>query len=77
MEPLGARIERGECVISYRCVSCGIEKKNKAAKDDDFEVILPLLSIPTKQKARNTEERARFYSSKERSCQDSNLTGSV
>jgi len=48
MEPSGARVEQGEYLIFYRCVSCGVKKQNKAAKDDDFEAILPLLSIPTK-----------------------------
>ncbi|TAL49274.1 RNHCP domain-containing protein [Patescibacteria group bacterium] len=36
MEPVGVELKGGEYTILHRCVSCGFEKRNKAAKDDNF-----------------------------------------
>ena len=44
MEPIGAEIKKGENIILHRCGRCGFEKKNKASKEDDFEIILRLQS---------------------------------
>lgn len=46
MEPVGIEMRSGEYVILHRCVRCGHEKKNKASKDDNFEVILQLSNHP-------------------------------
>lgn len=42
MEPVDAALEGEGQVILHRCVACGFERKNKASKEDDFEVILEL-----------------------------------
>jgi len=49
MEPVGVEPKGGEYTILNRCVSCGFEKRNKMAKDDNFDVILQLSSRPTKR----------------------------
>ena len=48
MEPAGVELEDGEYIILHRCISCGFEKRNKASKDDNFDVILQLSSRPAK-----------------------------
>lgn len=42
MEPVGLEKKDGEYVILHRCVKCGFERKNKAIKDDNFELMLKL-----------------------------------
>jgi len=42
MEPVDAALESEGYVILHRCVECGFERRNKAAKEDDFEMILEL-----------------------------------
>ncbi len=49
MEPVSVELKSGEYVILHRCVSCGFKKRNKAAKEDNFDVILQLSSRPTKR----------------------------
>ena len=49
MEPVGVELEGGEYTILHRCISCGFEKRNKMAKNDNFDVILQLSSRPTKR----------------------------
>ena len=46
---MGVELKGGEYTILNRCVSCGFEKRNKMAKDDNFDVILQLSSRPTKR----------------------------
>ena len=44
LEPI--RIEKGrkdELKIVYRCNKCKAEKRNKVAKDDDFDMILSIM----------------------------------
>jgi len=48
MEPVGVEIKDGEYIILHRCVSCGFEKRNKMAKDDNFDAVLQLSSHQTK-----------------------------
>ncbi|MBI2644860.1 RNHCP domain-containing protein [Candidatus Uhrbacteria bacterium] len=43
MEPTGVEVKKGEQVIVHTCVRCGYVKKNKASKDDSFDVLLKLL----------------------------------
>ncbi len=42
MAPVSVEVKKGEYRIQHRCTRCGIERWNKAAKEDDFEVILQL-----------------------------------
>ena len=42
MEPVEVEHKSGEYIILHRCRSCGFEKRNKSAKDDDFDAILRL-----------------------------------
>jgi hypothetical protein len=49
MEPVSVELKGGEYIVLHRCVSCGYEKPNKAAKDDNFDVIIQLSSNPIKR----------------------------
>lgn len=40
MEPVGVEVKGGEYTIFHRCTQCGFEKKNKASKEDNFDVLL-------------------------------------
>lgn len=42
MEPVAVEAESGGYVITHRCMKCGHEKRNKAAPEDDFEVLLDI-----------------------------------
>jgi rubrerythrin len=46
MQPMSVEIKNGEYVILHRCITCGFERKNKAAKGDNFDAILKLSSHP-------------------------------
>ena len=46
MQPIGVDFKGGEYVILHKCVKCGFCKKNKAAGDDNFEILLQLSSSP-------------------------------
>jgi hypothetical protein len=48
MEPIGAELKSGEYIIVHRCILCGVIKRNKTSKDDNFDLVLQLLSHPTK-----------------------------
>ena len=48
MEPVGVEIKNKEYVILHKCVKCGFEKKNKAAKEDNFDLITQI-SAETKK----------------------------
>lgn len=48
MEPIGVETKGGKYVILHRCVSCGLEKRNKAAKYDNSDTIIKLSSRPIK-----------------------------
>ena len=43
MQPIGFDRKGQDCVIIHRCETCGIQKKNMASKDDNFEVMLKLV----------------------------------
>lgn len=43
MEPVAAEIEGLAYVIIHRCEKCGLERRNAAAPEDDFEEILKLI----------------------------------
>ena len=42
MEPVEVEREGDGYVILHRCVACGHEKRNKAAPEDDFDILLSL-----------------------------------
>lgn len=39
----------GEHVIVHRCQKCGLERFNRIAGDDDFELVTHLSTVPTKK----------------------------
>ena len=45
MEPVAVEKKRDEYRILFCCVKCGVEHWNKAAKEDDFEVILQIAAM--------------------------------
>ena len=44
MKPVGVELKKGEYIILHRCVNCGFEKRNKVAKNDDFEILLKIIA---------------------------------
>lgn len=43
MEPIGAfQRPNGEHVVVHRCLTCGFERFNRIAADDDFDLVLAL-----------------------------------
>jgi len=42
MEPVGVQVQGDGYVIIHRCTGCGLERRNKATPDDDFEALLAL-----------------------------------
>ena len=40
MEPVSIEQKRGVYVIVHRCIECGTEKRNRAAKNDSVKTIL-------------------------------------
>lgn len=44
MEPVGAEQKGGEAIIIHRCVKCHYIKRNRAAPDDDFDLLVELLA---------------------------------
>lgn len=49
MEPVGVEKKKDEYTILYRCRTCGMERKNKAAPEDNFDVLISLASDPFKK----------------------------
>lgn len=52
MEPVEVGLKSGEYTIIHRCNKCGVEKKNKTAKNDDFDAVIRLSSRPEQRKKR-------------------------
>ncbi len=42
MEPMSVEYKSGEYIMLHRCVSCGVEKRNRAAQNDGFDAMLKL-----------------------------------
>ena len=40
MEPIGVEKKDGDYNILHKCVKCGFERKNKAVKDDNFDMLV-------------------------------------
>ena len=57
MAPVGAFTRaKGEHAIVHRCLSCGFERHNRVAADDDFTAVmrLPVVQPRVKPAARST-----------------------
>lgn len=47
MEPIGSfQRRKGEYVLVHRCLACGLERFNRIAADDDFDLVLALPALP-------------------------------
>jgi uncharacterized Zn finger protein len=46
MEPVGVTKKGSEYTILHRCVRCGLEKPNRAVKEDNFQMIIQVSSNP-------------------------------
>ena len=47
MEPIGSfQRPNGEYVIVHCCFDCGLERFNRIAGDDDFDLLLSLSALP-------------------------------
>ena len=46
MKPIGSfQRSKGEHVLVHRCLDCGLERFNRIAGDDDFDLVLALPSL--------------------------------
>jgi hypothetical protein len=46
MAPIGAFTRsNGEHVLVHRCLTCGVERNNRIAADDDFDLVLQLPAV--------------------------------
>jgi len=45
MQPVKVELEKGEYVITHKCLKCGTEKRNITANGDSFENILKLSTV--------------------------------
>ncbi|MEO8065834.1 MAG: RNHCP domain-containing protein [Candidatus Doudnabacteria bacterium] len=43
MNPLNADLIAGEYIIIHKCLNCRVTRKNKTAKEDDFDIIISLI----------------------------------
>ena len=48
MEPVGVKIKNKEYIIIHKCVKCGVEKPNKAVKNDNFQMLIQISSENSK-----------------------------
>jgi uncharacterized Zn finger protein len=42
MEPISVKKNKGEYIITHKCVKCGFVKPNKAVKEDNFQMIIQI-----------------------------------
>lgn len=40
MEPIKAEVEKGEYILTHKCIKCHKEKRNRISKDDDFDTVV-------------------------------------
>ena len=45
MEPVGAEQKSGEIIIVHKCIKCQHIKRNRAAADDDFDLLIELIAM--------------------------------
>ena len=43
MKPVAVELRRGERIIVHECLKCGYRKPNKAAPEDDFDVMVRIM----------------------------------
>jgi hypothetical protein len=48
MKPISIDLRSGEYTITHQCVVCGVKKKNKASKEDSFDMLIKI-SKPSKK----------------------------
>lgn len=48
MEPIRIEKKGKEYVIIHKCIKCGLEKPNKAVKEDNFQMIIQISAESTK-----------------------------
>lgn len=51
MEPVRIEKKGEEYTIVYTCIKCGHQKRNKAAPEDNFDVLIEISSEPKKKAA--------------------------
>ncbi|MEI6843317.1 MAG: RNHCP domain-containing protein [bacterium] len=44
MEPIRVEVKKGEYTIIHKCERCGLERPNKAVKDDNFQMLVQILA---------------------------------
>ena len=54
MEPIGVELKEGKYILLNRCVKCGLKKRNKISKDDNFDTILQLVNQMNGQSLKDT-----------------------
>jgi hypothetical protein len=63
MEPITIEVEKGETIITHKCVECGYEKRNKTAENDSTDEIVKLTArgnlTDNFYKARKIQENAK------------------
>jgi hypothetical protein len=58
MAPIGVFVRpKGEHVIVHACLTCGFERYNRIAADDDFDMVLQLPQVDARDSRRNPAER--------------------
>ena len=58
MEPIGSfQRRKGEYVLVHCCLDCGLERFNRIAGDDDFELVLALPALPARTSREVKAER--------------------
>ncbi len=48
---------KGEHVLVHRCLSCGDERYNRIAADDDFDLVLALPMVPQPRSLKASRSR--------------------
>ena len=49
MEPVRVEVKGGEYAIIHKCVKCGIERSNKAVKEDNFQMLVQIAAENSKK----------------------------
>ena len=47
MEPVAVDMDHGEYIIIHKCGNCGMSKRNKIVKTDNFEAVISLTETKT------------------------------
>ncbi len=49
MEPIAVEKKGDEYIITHKCVKCGAEKKNKAVREDNFQMLVQVSAENSKK----------------------------